>query len=45
MLTTVDVDFLQQTALFVAALIKSLLKYQFVTAVLLLHLRFRTINK
>lgn len=45
MLTTVKVDFMQQVALFIAALIKSLLKYQFITLVLLLHLRFKTINR
>lgn len=45
MLTTVQVDFVQQMALFIAALIKSLLKYQFITLVLLLHLRFKTINR
>lgn len=45
MLTTVQVDFVQQIALFIAALIKSLLKYQFITLVLLLHSRFKTINR
>lgn len=44
MLTTVDVDFFQQLTLFTSALIKSLLKYEFVVFVLMLRFRYKTIN-
>lgn len=44
MLTTVDVDALQQLTLFVATFIKSLLKYQFIVYVLLLKERYKKIN-
>lgn len=44
MLTTVDVDFFQQLTLFTSALIKSLLKYEFVVFVLMLRFRYKKIN-
>lgn len=43
-LTTVDIDFCQQVSLFVATIVKSLLKYEFIVFVLLLCGRYKTIN-
>lgn len=43
-LTTVDIDFYQQVSLFVATIVKSLLKYEFIVFVLMLSGRYKTIN-